>query len=75
MCVCVCVCVCEREREREREREEYNIISIQFLLFEVLTCILLLIFQSTVCSPLSVRYGAIEMIAIIMIIIIIRDQL
>ena len=45
--VCVCVCVCERkgegEGEGEREKEEYNITTIQFIIFKVLMCTLLLI--------------------------------
>ena len=45
--VCVCVCVWERkgegEGEGEREKEEYNITTIQFIIFKVLMCTLLLI--------------------------------
>ena len=48
MCVCVCARACVCV-----EAIEYRII------FEVLMCTLLIL-----CSPLSVRYGAIEMTAV-----------
>ena len=57
MCVCVCVCVCAGVR-----CEEYNIMTIYYF-FEVLKCIHFCC-SSKVCSPLSVKYGTIEMITI-----------
>ena len=65
MCVCVCacmrVCVCEREREREKS----SIMSSYYFGHFMYTFLLLL--QSAVCSPLFVRYSAVQMTPIIII--------
>ena len=64
MCVCVCVCVCVCERERVIQY--YDCIIYYFLGFTVYTII-----DLGKCSvvTLVVRYGTIEMTAIIIIVV------
>ena len=58
MCVCVCVV--------RGIKYDYDIIIIFEVLMYTFLCVLLL--QSAMCSPLSVRYGATKMTGIIIII-------
>ena len=68
VCACVCVCVCVRVRVyvcvyvcacAGVMYEEYNSMTVELNILEILMYTFLLISQSAMYSPLSLRYGAI----------------
>ena len=54
--------------------EDYNIMTIWLVSEVLINTLLLLILESVLCSPLSVRYSAIEMTAFIMVLLLRKKE-